>query len=483
MGELRLSLPAPSEKQKQFLSDRHKYVGYGGARGGGKSWAVRVKAILLCYKHPGIKVMIVRKTYPELQENHMQPLIELLRCYDEDKEQRLAAFNDSKKHIVFPNGSRLLFRYCDTDKDANRFQGTEVDVLFVDEATQQPEERMKMLNACVRGVNNFPKRIYYTCNPGGEGHGWVKRLFIDRHFKDGETPEDYSFIQATVYDNKALIKTNPDYIKQLEALPPALRDMWLHGNWEVYEGQFFSDFRAQPDRMEAQKHGHSIDPDELREQRRWVHVIDPIDLSSGRARQWTILRSYDFGYGKPFSCAWWAVDFDGTLYRILECYGWNGMPNEGARWTPDQQFKEIARIEREHPWLKGKRIEGVADPSIWEASRGESIAETAMRHGVYFTPGDNERIAGWMQCHYRLQFDEQGFPRMYVFRNCEAFIRTIPTLLHSKTRPEDLDTEMEDHVADEWRYVCMTRPIAPIIEIKKELPINDPLDQFKRRGL
>ena len=152
MPELRL--PEPSEKQKQFLRDRHKYVGYGGARGGGKSWAVRVKAVLLCLRYPGIKVMIVRKTYPELQENHIVPLCEMLGCYA-DEAGRIAVYNDAKKHIVFPNGSRILFRYLENEKDALRFQGTEVDVLFVDEATHQSESRMEKLRACVRGTNDF----------------------------------------------------------------------------------------------------------------------------------------------------------------------------------------------------------------------------------------------------------------------------------------------------------------------------------------
>ena len=127
-----LILPQPSEKQKQFLTDEHKYIGYGGARGGGKSWAVRIKAVLLCLRYPGIKVMIIRKTYPELQENHIIPLCELLDCYA-DEGERIASYNDAKKHISFKNSSRILFRYCDTEKDTLRFQGTEVDVLFVDD--------------------------------------------------------------------------------------------------------------------------------------------------------------------------------------------------------------------------------------------------------------------------------------------------------------------------------------------------------------
>ena len=469
-----MDLPQPSEKQKLFLRDRHKYVGYGGARGGGKSWAVRVKAVLLCLRYAGIKVMIVRKTYPELQENHIVPLCEMLGCYLEEDE-RLALYNDSKKQIAFPNGSRILFRYLENEKDALRFQGTEVDVLFVDEATQQSESRMEKLRACVRGTNDFPKRIYYTCNPGGEGHAWVKRLFIDRRFREGEEPDEHSFIQALVTDNRALMEKNPDYLRQLESLPPKLREAWLHGSWDLFEGQFFEDFHIEPDVKAALAYGCTLSREELKAQGKWCHVIEPFDLNAGPRRGWSIVRSYDFGYGKPFSCAWWAMDFDGVLYRILELYGCTDTPNEGVRWTPDRQFQEIARIEREHPWLKGRRIEGVADPAIWDASRGESVAETAARCGVYFVPGDHKRIPGWMQCHYRLQFDDEGRARMYVFDNCRAFIRTIPLLQFSKTEPEDLDTSQEDHVADEWRYLCMARPIQPLKPVAEKLLMVDPL--------
>ena len=256
--------------------------------------------------------------------------------------------------------------------------------------------------------------------------------------------------------------TQPDYLRELENLPPTLRAAWKDGRWDVYEGQFFEDFRDDPEHYQD---------------RRWTHVIEPFEIPDG----WTICRSYDFGYGKPFSCAWWAVDYDGTIYRIMELYGCTRTPNEGVKWTPDKQFEEIHKTEMQHPWLKGKTIIGVADPAIWDASRGESVADTAARYGVFFTPGDNERIAGWMQCHYRLQFDEDGYPRMYVFNTCRAFIRTIPTLIYDEHRAEDLDTKMEDHVADEWRYFCMSRPIKPIRAVKEPRILFDPLDMMKRR--
>lgn len=352
-------------------------------------------------------------------------------------------------------------------------------MIFLDEATNLRQEWIEKITACVRGVNDFPKRIYYTFNPGGVGHGYMKRLFIDRRYEAGEDPEDYTFIQSLVTDNKALMKSQPDYIKQLEALPPKLREAWLFGRWDIYEGQFFEDFRLEPDPDACHKAGISIE--EARERGRWTHVIEPLDLNAGNRRGWQIYRSYDFGYAKPFSCAWWAVDYDGNLYRILEMYGCTNTANEGVKWTPDQQFQRIAQFEREHPWLRGKRILGVADPAIWDASRGDSIAETAAKYGLFFDPGDHERIAGWMQCHYRLQFDEQGYPRMYVFENCKGFIRTIPLMMYDEHKAEDLDTSLEDHIADEWRYMCMARPIQPIRPAEEKIYINDPLDQLKGR--
>ena len=190
-----LKLPPPSPKQKLFLREKHRHVAFGGARGGGKSWVVRLKAILLCLMFAGIKVMIVRKSFPELIANHVKPLKQILKIGSKDA---VAKYNESKKEITFPNGSEILFRYCDTEKDVDRYQGTEVDVLFLDEATQLSEEQMKKICACVRGVNDFPKRTYYTCNPGGKGHGYIKRLFIDKKYESGEHPEDYAFIQCYI---------------------------------------------------------------------------------------------------------------------------------------------------------------------------------------------------------------------------------------------------------------------------------------------
>ena len=451
---MQLRIGRPNPKQAEFLRSRCKYIAFGGARGGGKSWAVRTKAKLLALRYAGIRMLLIRRTYQELENNH----IRFLRA----ELSGVAEYRAAARQFLFHNGSVLDFGYCACDGDLDRYQGAEYDVIFIDEATQLQEMWLRQFAACLRGVNQFPKRIYYTCNPGGVGHSYIKRLFIDRRYHSGEREEDYCFIPARVTDNTALLRAQPDYLRQLQALPKKLREAWLEGKWDIFEGQFFPEF--------------TDDPTHYRD-RRFTHVIEPFDIP----REWRIYRSYDFGYAKPFSCAWWAVDHDGVIYRILELYGCTDTPDEGVRWTPERQFRRIREMEDTHPYLRGRDIQGVADPAIWDTSRGESIYETALKYRIYFQKGDNRRIAGWMQMHYRMSFDEEGYPMMYIFSNCRAFLRTVPALLYSQSDVEDLDTHQEDHAADECRYFCMSRPIAPQRTVPQELPKDDPLDLGKGR--
>ena len=452
MGKIDLFLPSPSPRQREFLESTHRYVAFGGARGGGKSFAVRLKAALMCLKYPGIRIMIVRRTYPELRQNHIIPLKDLVGS--------IAVYRETTRDMTFKGGSVISFRYCRNVTDLDKFQGTECDVLFIDEATQFTEEMYDRISACVRGANDFPKRIYLTCNPGGRGHGWVKRLFIDRQPRAGESREDYFFIRSLVTDNRALMEKDPTYIKKLEALPPKLRQAWLCGDWDIFEGQVFEEFKDDPE--------HYGD-------RRYTHVIAPFEVPD----DWTIYRSFDFGYSKPFSCDWWAIDYEGRAYLILQLYGCSGTPNDGVKWDPDRIFREIHRIESEHRWLRGKRVFGVADPSIWDASRGDAIIEAADRNFVHFQPGDNKRIPGWMQCHYRLAFDAEGYPMVYFFNTCRDAVRTLPLLSYSERTPEDLDTDAEDHFADSFRYFCMSRPIRPKTEAVPDEITDDPLDLLR----
>lgn len=440
----------PSDKQIAFFKADARHIGYGGARGGGKSWAGRRKAVMLCMNYDGLKGLLLRRTMPELRNNHIIPLRAELYGY--------AKYNQDERAFLFPNGSRLSMGYCDNEGDLNQYQGQEFDFIIFEEATQFPEEWITFISTSLRTTRtDFKPRIYYTMNPGGVGHEYIKRIFIDRNYKDGENPSDYIFIQATVYDNKPLMEANPEYIDILKALPEHKRRAHLDGDWNVYEGQVFEEFRNDPAHYED---------------RLWTHVIAPFEPP----KQWTLWRCFDFGYSAPFACSWFAVDYDGRLYNILELYGCvPNEPNRGVKWTPDDIFKEIRKTEDEHPWLQGKRINGVADPAIWESSHGVSIAETAEKHGVYFEKGENKRLARLMQMHYRLQFSEEGIPMMYIFSNCKGFIRTLPLLQYDPVKVEDVDTKGEDHLYDAISYLCAANPIAPTPVKERKPVVFDPL--------
>ena len=261
------------------------------------------------------------------------------------------------------------------------------------------------------------------------------------------------------------MEMDPGYIQFLKNLPPKKRAAWLDGSWDIYSGQFI-DLVNDPDHYDDRK---------------WTHVINPFTPR----KHWPIYRSFDWGSYRPFSCGWWAVDEDDVVYRIMEFYGvqhadGEALPNEGLKWPADKVFAEIARIEREHPWLAGKDIIGVADPAIFQQDGGPSIAEAGYPHGIYFQKADNSRIAGWDQLRYRMQFNSEGYPRIYFFRNCKDTIRTLPLLQHDEHIVEDCDTNGEDHAADDIRYLCQARKVKPLVESPTYKPLygSDPLNMF-----
>lgn len=467
-----LELPTPQEKQKLFMLDRHKVVIFGGSRGGGKSFGIDEKSILVALKYKGIYQTIIRRTYPELRDNHVMPMSALLHV---GQPNAVAKYNKSEKEMTFKNGSVIRFRFCDNENALQKIQGQQTNILYVDEATNIPEEWLKKLYACVRGANNYPKRIYLTCNPGGVSHGYIRRL-MERRFEEGENPDDYSFIQSSVFDNKALMDANPDYINQLKALPPKLRDAWLYGRWDVFEGAYFEEFRETPDIQMCHEHGLSTE--EALAQHRWTHVIEPFDIPA----DWAVWRAYDWGYGKPFAMTYYCMPpGSNTAYLFMEVYGCTKTPNEGVKWSNKQQFDYIQELEQTHPWLKGKQIRGVADPSIWDGSKGISAHEEADRHGIWMDKGINDRVPGWMQMRERLKFDSEGRAELYIFNTCVHTIRVIPLMMFDDVKVEDLDTDLEDHIPDTIRYFCMARPIAPRKIESKFTPISDPLNQFKEQ--
>lgn len=425
---MKLTIPAPNEKQKLFFLSKTKYTAYGGARGGGKSWAVRQKAKLMALKFDGIQILILRRTYKELESNHIRPLAADLKG--------IAKYNDSKKIITFPNGSLIIFGYMMSASDELQYQGQEYDIIFIDEATQFDESTFTTLKACLRGVNNFPKRMYLTCNPGGIGHAWVKRLFIDRDFiLDGEyaeNPDEYTFIQAKVQDNTALMKTDPGYIEMLKAQPPDIREAWLNGSWDCYEGQYFTDFNRE------------------------LHVVEPFTVPA----YWRIYRVFDYGLDM-LACYWIAVDEIGSAWVVKELYQSDMIISDAA-----------AKIIEYSMMPDGKTpmtiYETLAPPDLWSRSKDSGIttADTFRDNGLPLHQCDNARVFGWLNVKEYLKpvigVDGETTARLKIFSTCRNLIRCLPLLQHDEKNPDDCATEPHEitHAPDSLRYYCQHRPVS-----------------------
>lgn len=460
----------PQPKQVEFQQRPEYEALYGGAAGGGKSDALLAEALRQVHIK-NYRAIIFRKTYPQLSEliDRSRDLYSM--CYP------TARYNDSKHFWLFPSGAKIYFGAMQYTKDRVNYQGKRYDFIAFDELTHFTFDEYSYMFS--RNRPSGPGTRCYiraTTNPGGVGHGWVKDRFITAAPPLTPICDDYDvvspngehvkmkrkriFVPSTVFDNQELLKNDPNYLANLAMLPEAERNALLYGSWDSFDGQVFREW------VNDSKHY---------DDRQFTHVINPFKIPS----HWLIYRGFDFGYAKPFSVAWYAVDPKGCVYRIREYYGCNGAPNTGVKLNPYEIAENIVKIEREDDNLKGRDIIGIADPSIFDESRGESVAGMMERapNFVLWSGGDNTRIAGKMQYHYRLAFDSDGFPLFYCFSTCKHFIRTIPTLVYDTKNVEDIDTTQEDHIYDECRYVLMENPIAPRKNEAVKPMQDDPLDQ------
>lgn len=443
---MRWQMEQPNPKQKEFLTADNRFIGYGGARGGGKSWAVRKKAALLALNYPGIRILILRRSFPELRQNHIMPLL------SETKE--IASYRELEKTLTFLTGSVVIFGYCDNEGDLRQYQGNEYDVIFLDEATQIPYEWFIQLTACLRGANSFPKRFYLTCNPGGVGHDWVKRLFIDRDFRGRENPEDYRFISAKVYDNAALLEKDQGYVAMLENLPDHLRRAWLEGDWDIFEGQYFPEFRRE------------------------IHVGDPFPIPD----YWR--RYFVMDYGLDMLAGYWiAMDELGQAWVYRELYRSGLIVSQAAG-----AIRELTPLEEEiSAWY--------APPDMWNRRQdsGRSVADIFAEEGIPLTRASNDRIQGWMNVKEWLlprpdQWGEES-PRLKIFAGCQNLIRCLPLLRHDPKRPGDCATEPHEltHGPDALRYFLAGRPLrgelpAPVDDEDAPAPYEEQVDSFLRFG-
>lgn len=405
----------PNSRQMSFFAATTRYVAYGGARGGGKSWAVRKKAAMLALRYDGARILIVRRTLPELRENHTRPLMAELN--------RIAVYRETDKCFSFPNGSLIRLGFCGTDSDVLQYQGQEYDFIFIDEATQLTEYQFMWISSCCRGVNAIPKRIYLTCNPGGVGHAWVKRLFIDRDYRAGEDPADYTFIPARASDNEALSRADPGYLAWLDGLPEGQRQAWRDGDWDAFLGQYFSEFR------------------------RDVHVIDPFPIP----REWRRYVTMDYGLDM---CAalWIAVAPDGRSYVYKEVHQKDLTVSDAAR--------ELLRVTGHE-----EIYEYLAPPDLWSRQRetGRTTAEIFEEAGICLTKTSNNRVAGWLAVKEALRVipGPDGTPsaNLRIFKNCIHLIKDLPLLRHDDRDPSDCAGEPHEitHAPDALRGYCVYR--------------------------
>lgn len=435
--------PQPGPQTDAISADWCPELFFGGAAGGGKSDFLLGDFLqdVPTYEQAWQGV-IFRRTYPELEE--------LLKRSHELYPMAGAEWNEQKKLWTWSNGASLRMRYLEADRDATRYQGHQYTWIGWDELTQWATlHPYRYLRARLRSAHQvLTKRIRSAANPGGRGHLQVKEYFVDPAptgfvpIHDPDTGMERMFVPSRLRDNAILLANDPGYAGRLKGLgSKELVRAWLDGDWSLIEGAFFDEW------SEAK------------------HAVRPFGIPA----DWMRFRSMDWGSAKPFSVGWWAVVGDetplddgrtlprGALVRYREWYGASA-PNVGLKLTAEEVAVGIAKRE------VGEKIAyGVLDPAAFAEDGGPSIAQRLSGKGIYFRPADNKRVAqrgamgGWDIMRARLK-GEENRPMLYVFSTCRDFIRTVPTLQHDEARPEDLDTNAEDHVADEARYACMSRP-------------------------
>jgi phage terminase large subunit len=352
-----------------------------------------------------------------------------------DEYGTLLSYSEGDKILTLPNGSSIALGYCAAARDVLRYQGQEYDIIAIDEATQLSEYQFSIFKACLRGTSDAPRRMYLTCNPGGIGHAWVKRLFVERKFREDENPDDYLFVSAQVYDNPVLLRADPDYVRQLESLPQKLRDAWLYGRWDVFEGQFFSEF----------------DPA--------VHISSPAEIPA----ELHYFVALDYGFDM-LAALLMGVDSAGNLYVIDEFCQTNLTLSEAAR--------QVASL------CRGRTVRyAVASPDLWNRRQDTGKSGFEVMQSVPGMPpmcaADNRRVPGWRVLREYLQ-PVDGAPRLRISSVCTELIRSIPALLCDTLRPEDASDEPHavTHAPEALRYAVMSRA-------KESIPQERPDNTFR----
>jgi phage terminase large subunit len=430
-------VPTPKQTEAHEAQRSVRFTLNGGAAGPGKSKELREGAYQESAIVPGLTTLLLRRTFKQLEDTH-------LREFVKDAGELGATYLESKKLLKFPNGSLIQAGHCETEADAQNYLSTEYDLIIFDELVTFDEG--PALEIMTRARTSKPEvlarggaKVWAASNPGGRGALWVKDFFIDKAPDAAKypryKPEDWAFIEARLEDNPYL---DPDYRETLENLPEARRRQLLHGDWNVFEGQFFSDLLAEKDG--APYHRQIVD------------VPSGVEWSGGM----------DWGHNAP---GWIGLvaSLQDSHYHLKREYKFQGM-------TADQVATKYHEMVKSLGSPKVRYIAG--DPAMWSKTghgRGESIAETLIRRGVPLRRGDNDRFNGAMRVHEMFRDDGTGSPFLTVDPECRYWWRSMPALVQDKNDPDDVDTTKDDHPYDGTRYWAMSRP-SPTRIVKDEAP-------------
>lgn len=451
-----------ADEETWELSDRQQYADdladqvddllYGGAAGGGKSeWALH-RANRLSLKHPGHKTLALRRTFPRLRDSLIERSLERF-----DTSQ--ARYHSGEKVWKYANGSKITFGYCDNEEDVSQYLSTEYDLIIFDELTEFTERMFtKIRSRCrtrmVKRRMGVRPHVIAMTNPGQIGHVWVKRYFVTAtdygqsivtyDLGDGYT-RTAAFVPAKVSDNPHI---DPDYVRNLRSMDEVSQRQYLHGDWDVFEGQFFTEFD------------------------RGIHVIEPFAIP----KEWPRATGIDYGYTNPMACLWAAFDQDGRPIVYRELYE--------TKLTPGQQANRILAASNT---ARERITYNVLDPSCWaKTGIGDSIHDQYRREGLACKRAMNARRDGWARVREFLKLDEEGKPGILFFETCSELLRTLPELIHDDTNPEDLDTDGEDHLADALRYLLMSRPPRSRAKPKEPRTVEEKIaariDRMAKRG-
>ena len=423
-----------TKKQQAFVDSQAFETLFGGAAGGGKSYGQLVDGLLYALEYPKSKQIIFRSTFADLEKSLIRTSMDLYPL-------SIADYNSSKHTWKFKNGSIVDFGYIQYEKDVYQYQSAEYDVIRFDELTHFTEFMYTYMISRCRGANPYPKCIKSSTNPGGVGHNWVKERFIDIgapnviHTCKLETGETTTriFIPSLVQDNKFMLTYDPDYIKRLDALPEKERKALKYGDWDIFDGQFFTEFK------------------------RDIHVIEPFKIP----KDWYVYFVMDYGLDK-LAGYWIAVDYNNNAYVFREVYESNLLVSEAR--------DKIKEMTNESIYLY------LAPPDLWNRHKetGKSTADIFAEGGIDLYKTNNDRIQGWQQMKEWLKpyKDEQGYvtAKLKIFNTCKNLIRCLPQIQHDTKKVGDIANEPHEltHSVDAIRGFCVYWTQEPIFVPKKQ---------------